>query len=105
MTSLLNYSAQKTTCKFFVLDATKLNRKKKQMSVRISDVFKIPLTNLKFPWGIWWGGTAILTFFPGIFLWVITLGGFRYWNLSKKYLDFCTNKQISRDHPELIPYL
>ena len=67
------------------------------MSVKTSDVFKVPFTGLKFPWGVWWGVSAALSFFPGVFLWIITLGGFRYWHLSQKYLDFCLDSKIARD--------
>jgi len=67
------------------------------LSVKINDILKVPLTDLKFPWGIWWGLTTILSLPFGIILWTVTLGGFRYFHLMKKWLDFCVESKLKRE--------
>jgi hypothetical protein len=65
--------------------------------VDANEVFKVPLTGLKIPWGIYWFFVAVLFFIPGTFLWAISLGGFRHWNLQRKWLDYCVISKLRRD--------
>ena len=62
--------------------------------MQIGDVLAWPLTKVNWYFTTW-TTVVLLTVIPGTLLCLLTLGGFRYFNLMGKLCDYLTDRDIA----------
>jgi len=65
--------------------------------MKLSDVFAIPLSNLKYSYMDLYITIEFLTIVPGGLLWLVTFGGFRYFNLMDKLYSYLVKKDLDKN--------
>ncbi len=63
--------------------------------LKFRDVFDWPMRYLN-PYISLWAIWGIVTFVPGFILWALSLGSFRYFNITSKVCDYLVNKDIDK---------
>ena len=61
--------------------------------MKLNDIITIPLTKMNWYMATWIV-LSIVTVIPGVLLWLITLGGFRYFNIMNKVLITLVEKDL-----------
>ena len=72
------------------------NNERNQMSVKINDIFAVPLTKVNWEFSLWFI-TVLFTIIPGTFLCFVTLGGFRYFYLMGKLCNYLVDKSLNQE--------
>lgn len=65
--------------------------------MKLKDIIDIPLRNLNIYFSSW----VIIVFIsivPGTLLWLVTLGGFRYFNIMSKLCKYLVDKDFAENH-------
>lgn len=77
------------------MDATQRKQiRNENKEMQINDFITVPLTKINI-WFTCWFMFVVLTIIPGSILWLITLGGFRYFHLSSLLCTFLVEKDIN----------
>jgi hypothetical protein len=61
--------------------------------MKLGDILTIPLTKVNWYYTTW-VFTCIITLIPGLILWIVTLGGFRYFNVMTKFCAYLVDKDL-----------
>lgn len=63
--------------------------------MKYSDIFTIPGSKINWYFTLWMMH-ILITLVPGTVLWLITLGGFRYYHLTNKLYLYLVGKSIAK---------